>query len=127
MILTSVCRFTKAETNRHGAPYDLTYAEVVPGVATPAVTFILRYRSLGKPYGLSESCIVFNSLVAVDALKALRIISGTPPPVPLEDRDPATLFIEDMVELQRRLHELRVSRVTIFDYILIMLADSLVG
>lgn len=68
-----------------------------------------------------------DSLGTVDALKAMHIIPRTPPPVPLEERDPATLSIEDMVELQRRLRELRVSQSKIFKCISTFAANSQVG
>lgn len=68
----------------------------------PIATFNFRYRSLGKRDHAISSTETDSSL---DILRERGIV----PQPPLEDRDPAAMTPEDIVELQRRFKAERVS------------------
>jgi hypothetical protein len=66
----------------------------------PFATFVFKYRSGGRDS--SDTSYALHLILSLDALKSLMVIPRSPSPVPLEDRDIATLTEAEMRELLKR-------------------------
>jgi hypothetical protein len=67
---------------------------------SPFATFVFKYRSRGR--ASSDTSYTLHLMLSLDALKSLMVIPRSPSPVPLEDRDIATLTEAEMRELLQR-------------------------
>jgi hypothetical protein len=66
----------------------------------PFATFVFKYRSRGR--SSSDTLYTLHLTLYLAALKSLMVIPRSPSPVPLEDRDIATLTEAEMRELLQR-------------------------